>query len=341
MISAPETYGFSPEETLAHTAGQDRPAGFDAYWAEFREAVASHKPHLCGTINDEANPVWFESLRNVRISGRLTMPEARPSGAVVALHGYETPDEIPGDDEPWTPLGLATLRLRVRGFPPSVEDTGDLRGGWILHRIESPESWIVRGAVADVVQACRCLRRRLGGDVPVMIHGESLGGGLAVIAAAQLAHLGEPPSRLVIGLPSLGDWRWRFGRYCNGAGALVNRMLDTFRDEADAVLERLRLLDAAIHAPDADSPVLCKLAMQDDVVPAPTAAAVYNALGSEKKWRFVTRYGHYDGGIANARRHALFERLHPAFLNPAREPGEVMAEWLDRLETVPASPLQL
>jgi len=43
------------------------------------------------------------------------------------------------------------------------------------------------------------------------------------------------------------------------------------------------------------------------VVPAPTAAAVFNALAGDpgRKWRFTVRYGHHDGGVADMRRHAL------------------------------------
>jgi hypothetical protein len=62
--------------------------------------------------------------------------------------------------------------------------------------------------------------------------------------------------------------------------------------------------------------------MRDDVVPAPAAAAVFNALGSDPgcKWRFVVKRGHADGGIADARRHALFDRLVREFLGPDEDP---------------------
>ena len=64
----------------------------------------------------------------------------------------------------------------------------------------------------------------------------------------------------------------------------------------------------------------------DDVVPAPSAAAVFNGLASPRAWRFVTRFGHYDGGVADARRHVLFARLHPSFADPAVDPEEAVAE---------------
>ena len=88
------------------------------------------------------------------------------------------------------------------------------------------------------------------------------------------------------------------------------------RNEAEPVLDNVRLFDAALHAPLVQCPSLVKLAERDDTVPAPSAAAVYNALGSHDKRSFATPFGHYEGGIANARRHALFRRLEESFVDP-------------------------
>jgi len=332
MISAPETYGLTAEQTLAHRAAAQPPADFEEFWREFREAIGSHKPFLRDSLDAEVNRISFESLRNVRIAGQLTMPDGEVRGAVIATHGYEVAEaDFHGEPEPWTAAGLATLRIRVRGYPPSAEDMPDLRGAWILHHIDSPDAWILRGAVADVVQAYRCVRARFGPAIPIFLHGESFGGGLAVMAAAQLAAMDNPPSRLVLALPSFGDWRWRADHYCNGSGGQVNRVIETRRQDAERFIEQLRLFDAALHASAIRCPVLCKLALQDDVVPAPTAAAIFHALDSEQKWRFIVRYGHYEGGIADLRRHALFERLHAQFLDPHVDPAELLARHADSL----------
>jgi len=62
------------------------------------------------------------------------------------------------------------------------------------------------------------------------------------------------------------------------------------------------------------------------MVPAPAAASVFNALATDpaRKWRHVVKYGHFDGGIADMRRHAAFEKLVVEFLDPAKEPEETM-----------------
>ncbi len=294
-----------------------------------------------GSSDAPVNRLIIPSMRSVRVIARMTMPKQKPRGLVITTHGSAAEPEFPDELEPWLKRGLATLRLRVRGYPPSTLDIGDLRDEWIMHCIESRDGWILRGAVADVVQAFRCARRKLGADMPIMLHGESLGGGLAVIAAAVLESLGDPPARIAIGLPTFGDWRWRRGKYCSGSGRLVNKLHERLRLASDELLMTLELFDAAFHARGVRSAVLCKLACLDDVVPAPSAAAVFNALPGlpgEQKWRYVVRYGHFDGGIADARRHAVFERLHPVFLEPTVDPGTAVQDVELNLSDVHAAP---
>lgn len=326
MISKPEDYGLSADETLARVAEVEKPTGFDAYWDAWRDEVQSLPVRFHGAVDQAQNEIVIRSKREVRVVGRLSLPAEPPRGVVITTHGYQLPaPAFPSDPEPWTERqGLATLRLRVRGYPPSTLDLPMLGTDWILYHLRSPDDWIVSDAVADVVQAYRVMRHFFGDAMPIALHGESLGGGLAVMAAAQLERLGDRPNRVVLGLPSLGDWRWRHEQYCSGAGGLVNMELASLREEADAIVERLRLHDAAIHAGEVTAPVLAKLAISDDAVPAPSAAAIYNALGCVDKWRFVVRWGHFDGGIADLRRHAAFEALQVAFLDPESSPDEAV-----------------
>lgn len=346
MISAPEDYGLSPRETLQHTVAASRPEAFDTYWQAFRDETTTLPLRFHGSLDGEVNPVTLTSIRSVRVAARITMPPAsvEPRGVVITTHGYAPEAAFPAGPEPWTDQGLITVRLRVRGFAPSVIDTPDFGAQWIVHKIEAAESWILRDAVADLIHTCRIARTRWP-KLPLFLHGESFGGGLAVIATAQLGAMSEPPDRLVLALPSLGDWGWRAGRYCNGSGALVNAMLSSFRQEAHRLMQTLLLFDAAIHAQSILVPVLCKLACRDDCVPAPAAASVYNALASHEKWLFATQYGHFEGGLADLRRHVIFERLHRSFLDPAY-PSAWTAEqnqgidWLEPLHLGAERPAQ-
>jgi len=325
VISAPEDYGLSAEQTLAHRAEVEPPADFESFWADFREAVQSRPVRWTGRLDERINEVIIPSLRDVRVVARVSLPPSAPTGVVVTTHGSAAPEVFPDEPEPWLEYGLVTVRLRVRGFPPSTMDVDDCRADWILHGIEAADAWILRGATGDLVQAVRCARAAFGADIPIGIHGESFGGGLAVLAAAQLRALDEPVFRMAVGQPTFGDFPWRIGRYCNGMGGQINALLDVYRDDArDRVLHTLSLFDACLHARQIECPVLCKLARRDDTVPAPSAAAVYHEIASKRTWRFETAFGHFDGGLADARRHALFERLYPRFLDPRCEPERVI-----------------
>lgn len=336
MLSSPDDYGLTAAQTLAHRIDSELPDGFanafDAHWAAFREAVGLLPLRWQGAIDSPTNQVVIRSLDSVRVVARVTMPEPAVAvrGVVVTSHGYaDVPEVFEDEPEPWTASGIATVRVRVRGYPPSTMDLPDLRGDWIMHkpplRTNVADAWIVRGAVADVMQAVRCAGAHFGDGIPITLHGESLGGGLATIAAAQLELMREQTSRLILGVPTFGDWRWRATRYCNGSGGQINMLLDALRgDDRDNLLEGLLLYDAALHAPRITVPTLAALALLDDTVPAPTAAAIFNAIASHEKWRFVTRFGHYEGGIAHARRVAMFDRLTVEFADPSRSPEQAI-----------------
>jgi len=355
-MNLPDDFGLGAVETLSHVATTDRAACHVAFWSTWNEVVFSRMPRLVRRSepdpSDATAAVEFESTDHVRIGCRLFgPPEGTPVRAgLVASHGYRPPPPLAEESKRWEPIvqrGVAVLAIRLRGYPGSQLDVGNLTGkdeGWITHGLGSsgPEGeahgggdWIVSGAVADVVNACRALRRDLGGRgggvpaVPIYLHGRSLGGGLAIVAASQLAGR-DDVQRVVVALPSLGDWPWRLDHPTHaGIGAHVHALLRTAPDRVDAIVTTLRLFDAAVHARRVRCPLLCKLAVRDDVVPAPCAAAVYNAIGTDPalKWRWVVAFGHFEGGIAAARRHALFDRLVADFLDPAMPPRQAMQDW--------------
>ncbi|MBL9030624.1 MAG: acetylxylan esterase [Phycisphaerae bacterium] len=348
----PEDFGLGEVATLAHVADGARSSQHGTVWKAWQAAVFSGTPRLAPRSPAESDPSdpsathQFESALSVRIGCGLAMPR-QPRAGVVVLHGYEGVPALARTLEEQQGLverGAAVLAVRVRGFPGSQADcprlaarTGPGGGGeWIVDGLEEPASdrglgcaWALAGAVADATNAVRALRDYLvrhGVErPPVFVRGESFGGGLAVLAAGALADRGAGPDRLAIGLPSLGDWAWRLaqqGDRCGGTGRVVRRFITDHREREDAIVALLRAFDSAVAARRVRCPVLCKLALRDDAVPAPAAAAVYNALGTDPglKWRFVTRYGHFDGGLADLRRHAEFERMAEEFLDPSREP---------------------
>lgn len=349
----PDDFGLSWTQTLAHVSEACRCRMHGAFWQQWHKAIDDHEPELApiSPDDDPSDPTathTYAGVAGCRIGCRIAMPDGRVRAAAILLHGYDDPPTL-AESIARTPLapGVAAVALRVRGYAGSRAGVGNLTDselGWITVGLERPpedghhvSSWCVSHAVADLLLGVRAVRRRLGMDIPVYLRGESFGGGLAVIAAARACamtctHPEQRIDRIALGLPTLGDWRWRLERQhprSLGAGGQVKRFLMASGAASDEITRLLDLFDAALHAEHVGCPALVKLAVRDEIVPAPTQASVYNALGTPPglKGRFVTRYGHFDGGLADLRRHALFEKMASEFLDPAREPMDVLGRW--------------
>jgi cephalosporin-C deacetylase-like acetyl esterase len=341
-MQQPDDFGLTPVQTLARV-GDTTPGGMHAaFWSHWRETMDRIDPEFScrapGPTPDSRLMTW-RSLGGVWINGLLVGDGSAGVGLIV-LHGYTSPPPLIDDAPRWKGLadaGVAVLLVRVRGYGESSRDTGDLTSGafgYVTRGLDPPLDtpsevlrWVIPGAVADVTQAIRGLRQYLGERAEVYLRGESFGAGLGVIAGAVSSPWGSV-QRMALGLPSLGDWTWRVRhRALDGAGRHVAEFLRQQGVHAGEVVSALRLADAVVHAPGIECPVLCKLACLDDVVPAPSAAAVFNALGTPRalKWRYVVRYGHFDGGLRDARAHARFERLAGRFLDPGMNLTEMDA----------------
>jgi len=343
MLSEPTNYAMSPITTLSYVADPSLSRLHGPFWSKWDERMRATSPRLeaytgdAGRSGDPGVTHIINSLKDVTIGARLLLPDAHraPHAVVVQLHGYET--EGLNDENPWAEEQIATLQLRIRGFAGSWFETGDLKRsdhGWICHGLEDLETWALPDAVADVVCACRAVKEHFGDETPVMLMGESFGGGLAVLAAARDSRR-NLIDRIAVGLPSLGAWRWRVrhAMRAGAGGASINAELTDWinlhRAQEREIVQRLSVCDAAIHARRVRIPAHFKLAQLDDAVPAPAAAAVYNALGTDAglKHREVVSHGHFDGGIADARRHALWRRRAVEFLDPANDPAALIDAW--------------
>ncbi len=337
----PEDYGLDAVGTLGSVAPTAPPPGFTKFWSSWAERVLAHEPELTAESLDPARAGApgvthvLTSLGGVRLGCRLVPPAggAAPEAIIIRTHGYPVdPGEVLDDEHPWSNRPVSVLKLRIRGFPGSIMDTGQLAAcetGWVTHGLESGEGWVLFDAIADLVNAARAARSLVGPGVPIYMHGESFGGGLAILAASMLHDI-EPIGRLALAVPTFGWWRWRVEKpMLSGAGFEIGQFLNQHRRMEEEILETLAMADTVVHAPRVHVPAVCKLAQRDDVVPAPTAAAVFNALGCDRgrKWRFVTPYGHFDGGVADLRRHALFERLIGDFLDPSVDLDGLMRRW--------------
>lgn len=333
------------------------------FWKHWFERLIEQSPALTRRVvadpSDPSATHEFVSHGGVKIGCRLVLPGngLAVRASLVCVHGYHTPGPLADDEHRWRRVadrGVAVLLIRLRGYPGSRAQCGDLTTpgehgcGWIGRGLlgSSHEDWIVPDAIADVCNACRVMRNALlhrdtdtdfnvDGSIDhpgVYLSGSSLGGGLAAISAAQLIGRLSGESiidRLALGVPSLGDWRWRLAHGRGGTGNALAQLLKANADRQDQLMDRLRLCDAVVHGRKVRVATLGLLARRDEVVPPECSAAVFNAIDADpgRKWRFVVPRSHCDLRGDNARRHALFEQARADFFDPACVPIESMTRW--------------
>jgi cephalosporin-C deacetylase len=177
----------------------------------------------------------------------------------------------------WAEAGVNVVGVEARGYGRSREALpAPSRWGYVLTGIESPEEYVLRGAVCDYMRAVDVGREILGPLVSrVVLNGTSFAGGLAVMAQSviQVADL------LAVAVPSFG---WAEGRRFlveEGSGWEINRYLEAHPENEEDLMVVLSYFDPMNFAADIRCPSLVGLGLEDDVVPAHTVYAIANHLG--------------------------------------------------------------
>lgn len=176
----------------------------------------------------------------------------------------------------WALAGMNVFGVDIRGFGMSMDAVPKRsRWGYMLTRIESPETYVLRGAVCDYIQAVRIGKMLLGPEVSrTVLRGTSFAGGLALMAEAVL----QTADLLVLAVPTFG---WSEGRHFfvkAGSGSELNQYLEKRPEAAEDLMLVLRYFDPMNFAEWVRCPTLVGLGLQDDVVPAHTVYAIVNHL---------------------------------------------------------------
>jgi cephalosporin-C deacetylase-like acetyl esterase len=353
-----------PEDvrTFAHIGDPVPVPDHGPFWKQWFAQLIEHSPTLARreTI-DESDPSAtheFESFGGANIGARLVLPSdgRGVKASLVTVHGDGVPDPLDVNGRRWQQVadrGVAVLLIRLRGYPGSRKGVGNLTESneigntWITRGFDSQDhaEWVLPHGIADVCNACRVMRNALlhrdtDLDIPVddsidhpgvFLHGSSLGGGLAVISAAQLIGKLRGESivdRLAIATPSLGDWMTRLN-HPSGTAAQLRRVIDENPERREELLTRTRLCDAVVHGRRVRVPTFSMLAKRDAVVAPTTAAAVLNAIDSDpgRKWRFLIEQGHFEGDVGVNRRIAMYRRALCDFFDPGVAPIRSMKRW--------------
>lgn len=348
--------------TFAHI-GDPVPAPDHApFWKHWYEKLIEHSPALVRREtpdpSDRGATHEFDSMDAVTIGCRLVLPPSSTPvrASLVTVHGDHIPDPLEVNARRWQRVadrGIAVLLIRLRGYPGSQTVAGNLTANddaqpaWITRGFtaETHDEWILPKAAADVCNACRVMRNLLlqrDTDTPICVdaaiehpgvylHGASLGGGLAVISAAQLIGKLRGESivdRMAIATPSLGDWATRFD-HPTGTAVHLKRVIDQHPDRFDELMARLKLCDAIVHGRKVRVPTFAMLARHDGVVAPQCAAGVFNAIDADpgRKWRFIIEHGHHEGDTTHTRRIALYTMALCDFFDPGSAPIASMKRW--------------
>jgi cephalosporin-C deacetylase len=229
--------------------------------------------------------VEYDSLAGVRIGGWITVPrEVEPERLVVMGHGYGG-RESPGLPIPGPPA--AAIFFCARGFHRSArEDLPNNAAFHVVHGIQSPETYMHRGCVADLWGAASAVSElypHLASRLDYL--GASFGGGIGALAVPW-----DPRFRKAfLDVPSFGNHPVRLQIPCCGSGEAV-RVL--YRRNP-GITETLQYFDSATAAKYFKIPVYVAAAVEDPVVPPPGQFAVFKAIPGEKQL-FIRKTGHPD-----------------------------------------------
>jgi cephalosporin-C deacetylase len=216
--------------------------------------------------------VSYQSLGGQSISAYLLAHDsAEPRPLVVHSHGYNSQYDIMLH---WALAGCHVFGIDFRGFGRSA-GLPLARGGYILTGIESPQTSILRGAVADLVQGMRTAQALLGWRAPrLVLKGFSFGGAMALMAAA----FHPVADFLVVGQPTLGWHRERLRLARAGSSAELKACFEREPEGEAAAMRTLEFFEALHFAARISTPTLLGVGLDDEVVPSRSVMAIANQL---------------------------------------------------------------
>ncbi|WP_026052644.1 acetylxylan esterase [Gayadomonas joobiniege] len=304
-------YGYTLDELLK-IRRPATPDNFEAFWRARLVKTLSIAPHPniqdLGLTRDNLRvfDIQFRSTNNAVIGGWLCLPASgQIKRGFVIGHGYAGRSE-PDFDLPFN-HDSALLFLCCRGISKSPFENVSSQPQWhVLHDIDKPRRYILRGCVEDTWAAVSCLLRlfpNLSGHIGLL--GISFSGGIGMIAAAFDARI----KKAHFNVPSFGNQPLRLNLKSTGSAASVQLYYKRHPEIAELTLP---FYDAAIAASFAKIPIHIAAALSDPVVAPPGQFAIYNALNCTKKL-FVLTEGHSEYDKQKEEQDLLIEELGDFF----------------------------
>ena len=252
------------------------PSDFDQFWSQTHETLLEINPQpVLARQNSPADALTYEQLRftslgQVGISGYLlSQNTSEPRPIVIHSHGYNSQYDVMLN---WASHGCHVLGIDFRGFGRS-QHLPLANGSYVMTGIEAPQTSILRGNVADLVQAMRVGRLLLGERVSSLtLKGFSFGGAMALMAAT----LDTSADLVVAGQPTLGWHSERLRLAAAGTGAELRRYRDSNASKHAKIMQTLNYFDTLHFAARLKSPTLIGIGLDDAVVPSRSVIAISN-----------------------------------------------------------------
>ncbi len=277
------------------------PEDFDAFWdatiAEAREFPlgASFTPveNLLTVI--DSFDVSFAGFGGDQIKAWLHLPANRTAGeklpVVVQYIGYSGGRGLVQQDTAWAQAGYAHFIMDTRGqgyggilgeTPDPHPSAGDVSHPGLMTRgISSRENYYYRRAYVDAFRAIEAAQSHpeVATD-KVIITGISQGGGLAIAASGLAAGRLDGVIATLPDVPFLQDLPRSIDLAVRGPYPEIAAFLKRHRNSYEDALSVLNYYDGVHLARRCAAPALYSAAGMDDVCPASTVYASFNAYGT-------------------------------------------------------------
>lgn len=309
-------------ELRTYSANAVAPADFDAFWQDTvaRTQALPLEPRFTPMENllplIDSFDVSFGGFGGDRIKAWLHLPAGRAAGGtlpgVVQFIGYSGGRGLVQQDTRWAQAGYAQLIMDTRGQgyggilgetpDPHPSAGGVSYPGLMTRGLSSREDYYYRRTYVDAFRAIEAAKAAPGVDPErVVLAGMSQGGGLALAAAGLAAGRLSGIRAVLTDVPFLQDFPRALAVAARGPYPELVAFLARHRDHAAGVLEVLNYFDGVHFARRATAPALFSVALLDDVCPASTVFASYNAYGTvgpavPEKSIEVYPFNNHEGG---------------------------------------------
>lgn len=259
--------------------------------------------------------VTFAGFGGAPVKGWLHLPAGRAAGGrlpvVVQYVGYSGGRGMVNQDTKWAQAGYAHFMMDTRGqgWGGTRGDTPDPHGsagdvafaGLMTRGIGHPDDYYYRRVYVDAFRAVEAAQSHPAVDPSrVVLHGISQGGGMVVATAGLVAGRLEGVVAALPDVPFLQDFPRAIDITPRGPYPEIAGFLARHREKYESALEVLNYFDGVNLARWAAVPALYSAALMDDVCPASTVFASYNAYGADAgspaKDIEVYRFNNHEGG---------------------------------------------